>query len=285
MYAQLARIHQKPKPFEFYTTETLWNDEHISAQMLACHLDENTDLASRNKAFVDRSVDWMVRRFEIGPGKQVCDFGCGPGLYTLRLARTGAAVTGVDFSRRSIAYARQAAEAEGAAIDYIFADYLRYKTEQRFDLITIIFCDFCVLSPVQRMLFLEKVHSLLKPGGAFLFDVSQLAAFEKRSESASFEHCSQGGFWSAEAYFAFTHFFTYPDEKVSLDQYTIVQPERTWQVFNWLQYYSVASLSDLLRGCGFNLVETYANVAGDPFLEDGDEFAGVASQAHRSGHH
>ncbi len=103
MFKQLKQFTRKPEPFAAYTTETLWNDPHISAQMLHFHLDENVDAASRNHDFIKRSTHWITDHFSVGKRTHVCDFGCGPGLYTLGLARSGADVTGVDFSKRSIA--------------------------------------------------------------------------------------------------------------------------------------------------------------------------------------
>jgi len=107
MFDALERIHAKPEPFAFYTADDLWTDEHTSAKMLAFHLDASGDVASRNAAFIDRSVEWIVSRFSIDRGVRIADFGCGPGLYATRLARFGARVTGIDFSKRSIGYAKE----------------------------------------------------------------------------------------------------------------------------------------------------------------------------------
>ncbi len=80
MFGNLEKINHRPKPFEFYTAESLWTDEHISKEMLKYHLNEDVDLASRNRAFVDKSADWIISRFDIGAQTKICDFGCGPGL-------------------------------------------------------------------------------------------------------------------------------------------------------------------------------------------------------------
>jgi hypothetical protein len=47
MFDQLETTFERPKPFEVYTADELWTDDHTSAQMLAFHLDEEVDLASR----------------------------------------------------------------------------------------------------------------------------------------------------------------------------------------------------------------------------------------------
>ena len=59
MFDVLQQINSKPKPFEFYTADSLWTDEHTSKQMLAYHLNESLDISSRNPAIIDRSVDWI----------------------------------------------------------------------------------------------------------------------------------------------------------------------------------------------------------------------------------
>jgi 2-polyprenyl-3-methyl-5-hydroxy-6-metoxy-1,4-benzoquinol methylase len=162
VFKELEQINKRPKPFEFYTADDLWTDEHTSAQMLACHLNETIDASSRNASFIHRSVEWIACRFEIDRGAKIADFGCGPGLYTNKLAKRGANVTGIDFSKRSIEYAKSAAAGDQLDINYILQNYLEFETEDRFDLILMIMCDFCVLSPAQRRVILSKFHKLLK---------------------------------------------------------------------------------------------------------------------------
>src|SRR5512136_371658 len=99
MFVELEKINARPEPFEFYTARDLWTDEHTSKQMLAFHLDDGIDASSRNIDFIDRSVAWITSRFNIGAGTKIADFGCGPGLYTTRLAKRQADVTGIDFSK------------------------------------------------------------------------------------------------------------------------------------------------------------------------------------------
>ena len=160
MFKELEKINSRPEPFEFYTPEQLWTDEYTSKQMLSYHLNENVDLSSRNANFIDKSVEWIASYFNVGKGTKIADFGCGPGLYTTKLARLKADVTGIDFSENSIGYARDIATKEGLKINYVNQNYLEFQTDERFDLITMIMCDFCVLSPGQRKLLLQKLFCL-----------------------------------------------------------------------------------------------------------------------------
>ena len=150
MFNILEEINSRPTPFQFYTAEYLWTDEHTSKKMLEYHLNEAVDLSSRNKDFISRSVKWIVSHFGIGVNTIIADFGCGPGLYTTQFAEKNADVTGIDFSERSIRYAKETAARKGLNIDYVCQNYLDFETEKGVDLITMIMCDFCALSPTQR---------------------------------------------------------------------------------------------------------------------------------------
>ena len=171
MFKELKEINSRPAPFEFYTAAGLWTNKHMAEQMLQYHLNESIDVSSRKAEFIDRSVAWIVSRFGLDNTTEVADFGCGPGLYAKRLAERGAKVTGIDFSENSLKYAKEVAEQEGLSINYIQANYLGYETTKRFDLIIMIMCDFCALSPMHRNIMLTKFYSLLKPGGSVLLDV------------------------------------------------------------------------------------------------------------------
>lgn len=277
MFETLRQIHARPKPYECYTAKAMWDDEHISRQMLAFHLDGGLDLASRNRDFIDRSVQWMATRFAIGPGTRIADFGCGPGLYCKRFAERGASVTGVDFSENSIRHARQTTAAH-LDVDYVLGDYLEFSTGKRFDLITLIYCDFCPLSPAQRSRLLEKFRALLDDDGWLLFDVCSLSAFAKREETAKCEHRLLDGFWSADDYYGFLNTFKYEAETLMVDKYTIVEPSRTRVFYNWLQYYSLESITAELEENGFRVVEAYSDVAGTPYSEESPEIAVAAKK-------
>jgi len=54
MFNRLKEINSRPEPFQFYTANALWTDEHTSQMMLEYHLDESVDLSSRNKEFIER---------------------------------------------------------------------------------------------------------------------------------------------------------------------------------------------------------------------------------------
>lgn len=278
MFEELERINERPEPFEFYTASELWTDEHTSAQMLSFHLNEAIDVSSRNAEFINRSVEWIASKFNIGKETKIADFGCGPGLYATRLAERRADVTGIDFSGRSIEYAKAVAVREQLNISYVAQNYLDFETQDRFDLVLMIMCDFCALSPIQRKEILFKFNKILKPGGSVLLDVYSQAAFDQREEGATYELNLLNGFWSPNKYYAFLNTFKYNKEKVALDKYTIVESERTRTVYNWLQYFAPEELEQDFRDAGFSVEGLYSDVTGTPYDRNSAEFAVIATR-------
>jgi len=275
-FNDLAEVCLRPEPWSFYTTERLWDDPYISAQMLKAHLEPGNDAASRNHAFVDRSIAWIVERFGLAEGKKVIDFGCGPGLYTSGFARAGSRVTGIDFSRNSIRYAREKAESAQLNINYTCGNYLNYEAAEQYDLATLIFCDFCALSPTQRRKLLENIRGSLTSGGHLLLDVHSMPSLDGWHEGTGIQHYPQGGFWSASEYYEIVNRFKYCAQKVTLAKYAIIETERAWTIYNWLQYFTLAELTEELAHSGFKVIEQYSDVAGSAYNEDAPEIAVVA---------
>jgi SAM-dependent methyltransferase len=275
VFQELEKINSRPEPFQFYTTEDLWTDEHTSKKMLEYHLNESVDAASRKKEFIEHSVEWITSHFNVNNQTDIIDFGCGPGLYTTKLAEKGARVTGIDFSKRSIDYAKETAIEKGLKINYLLNNYLTFKTDLKFDLITMIMCDFCVLSPKQRQEIIQKFYKLLKPDGTILLDVYTLEAFESITEKSIYEINQLDGFWSPEKYFGFVNTFKYFKEKVILDKYTIIEQNRIREIYNWLQYYSVESIKAEFEKNKLRIVSMYSDVAGSVFDPNSKEMAMV----------
>ncbi len=275
MFADLAALNRRPQPFSAYTADVLWTDAHISARMLEAHLDAEGDMASRRTGSIDAIVAWMDGRFELA-GKAVLDLGCGPGLYASRMAERGARVTGLDFSARSVAYGRQAAVESKLAVDFQQSDYLQDALPAEQDLVCLIYADLCALSPDQRGILYAKVRASLKPGGHFLCDVFSLDQYRQRQAGASYGQRLMDGFWAEGDYFGFLTTFLYDDLHLALDRYLIVEPQRSREVYNWLQYFDPAGLTAELEAAGFAVEQIVDVLTGEPWQASASEFALIA---------
>jgi cyclopropane fatty-acyl-phospholipid synthase-like methyltransferase len=275
VFHELSEALARPEAFSLYTVQDMWDDTHVSQQMLTYHLNPDVDISSRRASFIASSSDWMIEAFQLVEGKRVLDLGCGPGLYSSRLAAAGASVVGVDFSRNSIEYARAEAEKQALNVDYRYSNYLEDDLPPGQDLVMIAMCDFCALGPKERGRLLGKVRDALASGGVFLFDAYSLTAFEAREEFGQISQNLMDGFWSPDPYVGILRTMKYPSEKVVLDRYLIIEEERSRSFFNWLQYFSPDQLEKEIVEAGLVLAELLGDIGGGPFDERASEFAAV----------
>ena len=273
MYDFIHDISQRPAPFSRYTAKELWTRPHLSEQMLSFHLNQETDLASRRFEVINRVVNWIDSEINLST-KSLCDLGCGPGLYAERFAELNAKVTGVDFSKYTLDYARDQSK---HSIRYIQADYLADELPSGFDVITLIYTDFCVLSPSQRKTLLHRIREMLNPGGRMIFDVAGMGILKTKEEITLIEDRFMGGFWSAGEYVGIQKSFIYQDQNLSLDRYVIVEPNETWQVYNWFQYYTLESIAAELQEAGFTATKVVGDLTGERLTTDGDLIGIIAS--------
>ena len=240
--------------------------------MLEYHLSQETELASRPMDTIDRVVGWIDARVPL-QGQRLCDLGCGPGLYARRFAALGADVTGVDFSRHSLDYARTQGE---YPVRYVEADYLSDDLPAGFDVVTLIYYDLCPLSPEQRATLLGRVREMLASGGRLVLDVLGMAALGSRSETINLEYRLMDGFWAAGDYVGIHRAHVYPDEHLSLDHYLIAEPTETWQIFNWLQYFTPQSIEAELNDAGYRVEHFAGDLAGAPLVPEGESIGVIA---------
>jgi SAM-dependent methyltransferase len=274
----LLKAQEKPEPFT--PGEPLfWNDPHISSQMLAVHLDPNTDLASRKADTIDASVAWIIETLGLGAGDAVLDLGCGPGLYAARLAQRSLVVTGVDYSQHSIIYARNFAAEHGLSIDYRYQNYLNLEEENLFDAVLLIFGDYCTFPIEDRLKLLGNVHRALRPGGHFILDVSTRVLRDKHGLKNGW-YVSQGGFWRPGPHLVLESSFDYPQQAIWLDQYIIIEPSGKMTVYrNWFQDYDRSSIIAELATGGFDVQTMWGDLTGSPFTEEGEWIGLVAKRA------
>jgi 2-polyprenyl-3-methyl-5-hydroxy-6-metoxy-1,4-benzoquinol methylase len=276
MFSTLKQIVSRPEPFEVYSPKGLWDDEYISKQILGLHLDSNVAMVSRDFKVINRSAAWLASHLNISEKTLIADFGCGPGLYTTRFAEQGAVVTGIDVSRRSIEFARKTAQKKNLNIEYICQNYFDYKTHKKFDLVCMIYCDFCSLSPTLRKIILQKFNALLTKNGVVVLDVYSINQFNQRKEYSNYEYVKKDGFWSEDEYFGFLNIFKYEAEKVVLDKYTLIEKKGTRTFYNWVQFFTKKSLLRCFTENGFKVDSVYADLTGLPYTHDAMEMAVVA---------
>lgn len=263
----LAQVAQRPALFA-PGVAPFWDDPYISEQMLAAHLNPQIDAASRAPEVIARTVEHLVAYLGLRPGQAVLDLGCGPGLYCAQLAGHGLRVTGVDYARRSIAYARDHARAHDLAIDYVYQDYLTIDYHAQFDAVMLIYGDYGVLAPDQRARLLERVHRALKPGGAFVLDLITPVCRENLEPPAHW-YVAERGFWRGEPHLVLEQGFSYPDAAASVRQYLVLDQRGVAHVYRtWTQHYTPETIRGELSNGRFVVEALWADLTGAAYAAE-----------------
>ena len=274
MLKELEPFLNKP-PLYTSSTNQFWNDDHISRYVLDSHLNPDEDAASRNPVFTDRSVSWIA---SIAPPYRyttLLDLGCGPGLYAERFSRAGYTVTGIDFSTRSISYAKEQTAIHNSGIKYFYQDYLSINYDNCFDLITLIYCDFGVLSAVDRALLLDKVYKGLKSGGKFILDVFTPAQHQGKKEACDWRYHPDGGFWDKQPHLCLNSFYRYDEDNTILNQ-TIVANENGVECYNiWEHCFTKDALLLEAQTAVFTQYKLYGDVSGKAYDGQGNIICAV----------
>jgi len=241
-----------------------WNEPAFSRRMLAEHLSQSHDLASRRSERIDRHVEWIHRDLLGGRPTRILDLGCGPGLYASRLARLGHECTGIDFSPASIDCAREQAGREGLSCTVRQEDIRRADFGAGFGLAMLIFGEFNVFRPGEARDILVRAHAALDHGGLLLLEPQTFAAVEQTGKAGSSWYSAPSGLFSDAPHLCLTENVWDPATRTATTRWFILDAA-TGEVTRHaatMQGYTEDEYTSLLHECGFKDVETFASLTG-----------------------
>jgi len=241
-----------------------WNEPGFSARMLAEHLSQAHDAASRRAEVIDRHVSWIHEALMEGRQGSILDLGCGPGLYTARLAGLEHSCLGIDFSPASIAYARDAATEARLTCRYELGDIRDADYGTGYDLIMLIYGELNVFRPEDARRILRKARTALKPTGTLLLEVHSEAAVRTLGMQPQSWRTVESGLFSSQPHLlleestwdevrqaATTRYFVIDAEAVTVARYA--------QSF---QLYSDAGYHSLLAKAGWDIQQLGGALSG-----------------------
>ncbi len=118
----------------------------------------NATLYDDKMSFVSGYGRGVIELLQPKPGEQILDLGCGTGDLTEQIARSGAAVTGVDLSESMIAKAKE----KFPDLDFSVGDAETFRSACQFDAI---FSNAALHWMKRPELVVQSIALALKPGG------------------------------------------------------------------------------------------------------------------------
>ena len=267
-YKQIMDIHDiidRSRPEPWTEADNLpWDDPEFSQRMLAEHLDQSHDAASRRFETITRHVQFIHHYVLNDRPGQILDLGCGPGLYTERLARLGHTCFGIDFSPASIAYARQVAAKENLRCKYKQSDLRQADYGHGHNLVMLLFGEFNVFRPEHAQLIIEKSFAALEPGGRLLLEASPAAHIRRIGQESLTWYTSKGGLFDAGPHIVLSESFPDQAQQAATTRWFVIPesgPIRRYAAS--YQAYSDSKYHQLLESCGFQQVQFRPSLLGE----------------------
>ena len=280
MLKLLDIVHRQRDPKPWAEGEKIpWNDPGFSRRMLNEHLSQEHDAASRRFEIINNHVRWIHDRVLKRNPTRILDLGCGPGLYTNRLAKLGHRCVGIDFSPASIAYAREQAEEAGLECMYIQRDIRTADYGDEYGLVMSIFGEFNVFRPEEARGILEKARRALVPGGFLLLEPHTFEAVVKIGKQPPSWYSTEKGLFSDEPHLYLQENCWDTEGNVAIERYYIIDAA-TGEVVRHsasTQAYTDEDYRSLLAECGFGEVVFYSSLDGSTCSSGGD-LIGILSQ-------
>jgi SAM-dependent methyltransferase len=268
----LEIVSRTPVPEPWTEGEKIpWDDPAFSQRMLSEHLSQAHDAASRRAETVDAHVDWIERVVLDGRRSRILDLGCGPGLYTSRLAMRGHTCVGIDFSPASVEHAIETATSADLDCVYRLGDLRETEFSSGFDLVMLIFGEFNVFRPSDAQSILARARQALAAGGRLLLEVHTVGAVRQIGTAARTWRSAESGLFSDRPHLRLEEAFWDGSRQVATERYFIIDA-RTGDVTRYaqsIQSYSDAEYHAMLADAGFSLDGIFPSLTG---VDNGGDF-------------
>ena len=267
-------VNRIPKPTPWSEGDNIpWNDPGFSERMLAEHLSQEHDLASRRRETIDRHVEWIFSKVLGSRPARVLDLACGPGFYAGPLARLGCECVGLDFSPASIRHARDVAASEAQrSCTYHEADVRSEPFGEGFDLVMMIYGQFNVFPRDRGLEILKKAHGALRPGGSLLLEFQSREQIQDGGEQAPSWYSAQSGLFSETPHLVLQENFWDAEAGASTNRFLVIDGQ-TGRVSSYAlsnEAYTEQELTEALRSAGFKDVERFPSLTGTTVAGDKD---------------
>jgi SAM-dependent methyltransferase len=266
MKTLLDIVDRTPEPAPWSEGDNIpWDDPGFSERMLAEHLSQEHDLASRRSETIDHHVEWIFSEVLGSHPARLLDLACGPGFYTARLAGFGCECVGIDFSPASIRHARDIAAADAnLSCTYHEADLRDGLFGEGFDLVMMVYGQFNVFPRNRGLEILKKAHRALKTGGSLLLEVQAREQIQRGGEKAPSWYSARSGLFSGAPHLVLQENFWHADAGASTNRFLIIDGQAgsvsSYALSN--EAYTEHELTDVLRSAGFKAVERFPSLSG-----------------------
>jgi SAM-dependent methyltransferase len=203
-------------------------------------------------------------------GKEVLDLCCGPGRWSIPLAKRGFRVTGVDRTKPFLNQARADARKAQARIEWVRQDMRDFVRPEAFDVALSMFTSFGYFDDKgEDLLVLKNLFTSLRPGGSLLMEMAGKEILARIFQPTTSTQLPDGSLL-VERHEVFDGWSRMRNE------WTFIKDgkARAWRFH--LTIYSGQELRDLLERAGFTDVKLFGSFDGAAYDQNAQRLIAVA---------
>jgi SAM-dependent methyltransferase len=200
----------------------------------------------------------LARLLDLKPGARVLDLPCGPGRFSIELARRGYNVSGVDRTALYLAEARRRAKQEKLDVEFVRQDMRRFVRTKAFDACINMYTSIGYFEdPADDLKVCRNVYRSLRPGGKFLIQTGGKEWLARVYQPRD---------WREEAgAFILEERRVVPGWTGLENRWVIISKGKVSEFRFFLRLYSSGEIEDLLKRAGFAQVDIYGGLDGSPY--------------------
>lgn len=201
------------------------------------------------------------------------DLCCGPGRFSIAMARRGLHVTGVDRTAALLDTARNLAGINGLNVDWVLSDMREFVRPGSYDLALSMFTSFGYFdSHDDNLKVLRNLHESLRPGGRLLMEVMGKEVLARVFRPVSTDQLEDGTLLIQR------HFIEHGWGRISND-WILIRDESVQGRFRFSHWvYSATELETMLLEAGFAFVSLFGDLDGSPYDNSARELVVLAAR-------
>ena len=195
----------------------------------------------------------------------VVDLGCGTGSISVRLAKMGYSVIGIDSSSDMLGIAYEKSVSHGENILFVNQDITQldlYGSAHAFVSVCDVMHYILEVESLQRVF--ERVFLFLEPGGVFIFDMNTVFKYREKMGGRIFSGTGTDG-----EYYVWKNKFC---EKTMINEYNVIfhdgKNDAVFSERHLQRAYEIAVVEDLLKLTGFHAIGVKCGYSDKPLEKE-----------------
>jgi SAM-dependent methyltransferase len=214
---------------------------------------------------VDAAVAWLDEQIGLPKRATILDIGCGPGMYSNRLAARGYRVTGIDIAQPFLEHARAEAQAQGLDCTYQNLSMFEMAFEAEFAAVLLLQSIVGRMTTDETLQLMTDIRRALRSAGHCICEFQVRSARFASAEPAVTESLMLLGQspWSDRPHAWLVRDLFFPASSERVDHHLVLRsdgpPLECWPRF---QLYSVPAIAELLAAAGMRVRAVFGRIPG-----------------------